>query len=67
MKFSPINLIIISTSCLLIGCKTCRNQKAICELKDNPLIEKMYFKDIELRKIDAKTDTVILENYDKGK
>ena len=65
MKFSPINLIIISTSCLLIGCKTFRNQKAISELKDNPLIEKMYFKDIELRKIDAKTDTVILENYDK--
>lgn len=32
---------------------------------DNQLINKLYLKDIEIREIDAKSDTVILESYDK--
>lgn len=33
--------------------------------KDNPLIKTLYQKDIEIRELDAKTDTVNLEAYDK--
>lgn len=33
--------------------------------KDNPLIKTLYQKDIEIRELDAKTDTVNLEKYDK--
>lgn len=33
--------------------------------KDNPLVKTLYQKDIELRELDAKTDTVNLEAYDK--
>ena len=32
---------------------------------ENPLIEKLYLKDIEIRALDEKTDTVNLESYDK--
>ncbi len=32
---------------------------------DNPIIKKMYQKDIEIRELDAKTDTVNLEDFDK--
>lgn len=35
------------------------------EVNDNPYIEKLYLKDVAIRELDAKTDTVILENYDK--
>lgn len=35
------------------------------EIKDNPLIKALYLKDVEIRKLDAKTDTVNLEDYDK--
>lgn len=33
--------------------------------EDNPLIQKLYEKDLEIRKLDSETDTVNLENYDK--
>ncbi|MBP7556200.1 MAG: hypothetical protein KA821_08055 [Chitinophagaceae bacterium] len=35
------------------------------EKKDNPLVKTLYQKDIEIRELDAKTDTVNLEAYDK--
>lgn len=34
--------------------------------KDNRLIQELYEKDIEVRKLDAATDTVNLERYDKS-
>ena len=35
------------------------------QMIDNILIKNMYLKDIEIRALDEKTDTVNLENYDK--
>ncbi len=36
----------------------------LLETKDNPLIKALYLKDVEIRKLDTKTDTVKLNNYD---
>jgi hypothetical protein len=35
------------------------------KINDNELIRELYLKDIEIRELDAKTDTVNLEAYDK--
>jgi archaellum component FlaF (FlaF/FlaG flagellin family) len=45
----------------------CSNQHSVNSgnNEDNEVIEELYNKDIEIRELDAKTDTVILENYDK--
>lgn len=48
----------------LISCSNYRHEPT-AEKEDNPLIEEMYLKDIEIRELDAKTDTVNLEEYDK--
>ena len=40
-------------------------KKETAIMTDNPVIEKLYRKDIEIRELDAKTDTVILETYDQ--
>lgn len=48
----------------IVSCSTDRNEQVTKE-NDNPLIEKLYLKDIEIRELDAKTDTVNLEDYDK--
>jgi|GEM_PF-1559383 len=37
----------------------------VVKIEDNPTIEQLFLKDIEIRELDVKTDTVILENYDK--
>jgi len=37
----------------------------VVKIEDNPIIEQLFLKDIEIRELDEKTDTVILENYDK--
>lgn len=39
--------------------------KQVVNNEDNLTIKKMYLKDIEIRELDAKTDTVNLEAYDK--
>ncbi|MDX1904997.1 MAG: hypothetical protein SFU27_12640 [Thermonemataceae bacterium] len=47
---------------VIVSCSTIRKDK----LKvDNSLIKEIYLKDIEIRELDAKTDTVNLEEYDK--
>jgi len=53
-------------SILISGCIV-KNQKQtiISVSKDNPIIEALYEKDIQIRELDAKTDTVNLEEYDK--
>lgn len=47
-----------------VSCSTTK-QTQVIKKEDNPLIEEMYKKDIEIRELDAKTDTVNLEAYDK--
>lgn len=48
----------------IIGCSV-KNNLQVLEVKDNPLIKALYLKDVEIRKLDARTDTVNLEYYDK--
>ncbi len=48
----------------IISCSI-KNNVRVLEIKDNPLIKALYLKDVEIRKLDAKTDTVNLEDYDK--
>jgi hypothetical protein len=48
----------------ILSCST-NKTKMTAEVNDNPYIEKLYLKDVAIRELDAKTDTVILENYDK--
>ena len=48
----------------LMGCSYKMNNTTVAK-EDNPLLEEMYKKDIEIRELDAKTDTVNLERYDK--
>lgn len=48
----------------VIACSTNNSESEILT-KDNPIIQDLYLKDIEIRELDAKTDTVNLEEYDK--
>ena len=48
----------------LMSCSYKMNNTTVAK-EDNPLLEEMYKKDIEIRELDAKTDTVNLESYDK--
>lgn len=57
-----------SLTCLsLVLAVSCNNNVShqTASKEDNPLIIKLYNEDIEIRDLDAKTDTVNLENYDK--
>jgi hypothetical protein len=47
-----------------LSCKEAQQEKTVKPV-DNPEIEQLFLKDIEVRELDARTDTVILENYDK--
>jgi hypothetical protein len=64
MRKRIIQLCSLLLSIAFAGCSTTK-QKQVIANEDNPLIEKMYKKDIEMRELDAKTDTVNLESYDK--
>lgn len=48
----------------IIACSTNKRDDEVL-MKDNPIIQELYRKDIEIRELDAKTDTVNLEEYDK--
>jgi len=52
---------------LIVVTTSCSNNKVeqIVKIKDNPTIEELYKKDVGIRVLNEKTDTVILENYDK--
>jgi len=52
-------LIVVTVSC------SKKQFAQVVKIKDNPIIEQLFLKDIEIRELDVKTDTVILENYDK--
>lgn len=58
-KLSSLFLIVIMISC------SKKYTEQVDRLNDNLTIIKMYQKDIEIRELDAKTDTVNLEDYDK--
>lgn len=47
-----------------ISCSNNINNQ-IAEIEDNSLIKELYQRDIEIRELDEKTDTVNLETYDK--
>lgn len=55
-------LIICLVSSISCSIKT---KEQVSKKEDNSLIKAMYLKDIEIRELDAKTDTVNLEEYDK--
>ena len=48
----------------IISCSVKKKEMTV-ETKDNPLIEELYLKDIKIRELDVKNDTINLENYDK--
>jgi hypothetical protein len=51
---------------LLMRCSVNRHEsKFVTKNVDNSLIKELYLKDIAIRELDEKTDTVNLENYDK--
>lgn len=62
-KIASIILIV----CLLISSCSGNKQKPIITSVaiDNPIIKELYEKDIQIRELDEKTDTVNLEDYDK--
>ncbi len=57
-------LFLLSFIFLTLSCKEENTAERIAQ-EDNPIIQKLYEKDLEIRKLDAETDTVNLENYDK--
>jgi len=50
---------------LLMAISCTAKKTNVDEKKDNPLVETLYQKDIAIRELDAKTDTLNLEAYDK--
>ncbi|WP_407524351.1 hypothetical protein PDL71_01270 [Lacibacter sp. MH-610] len=64
MRVTIIQLFTILYLAASVGCSATK-QAQVIQNEDNLLIEEMYKKDIEIRELDAKTDTVNLEAYDK--
>jgi len=58
-KLCSLILIVVIISC------SKKYTEQVAKIKDNPLIEELFVKDIGIRELDEKTDTVNLENYDK--
>lgn len=50
---------------LLIAATGCSVKEKEAEINDNPVIDNLYKIDLEIRELDARTDTVNLEDYDK--
>jgi len=64
MKHLTIKLFSILFLVSLAGCAY-KTKNKITLLDDNPLIKELYDKDLEIRELDARTDTINLEEYDK--
>lgn len=64
MRITVIQSLFVLLSVTSVSCSPTKQNQSIAK-EDNPLIEEMYKKDIEIRELDAKTDTVNLESYDK--
>lgn len=56
---SPFILVLLWASCSI------KKNEQLTGTSSSELLEKLYQKDVEIRELDAKTDTVNLENYDK--
>jgi outer membrane murein-binding lipoprotein Lpp len=67
--YKIISFILVACSLagtLLSGCAVNRQKQNIASVTaDNLIIKELYEKDIQIRELDAKTDTVNLEYYDK--
>lgn len=52
---------------LLMILESCHNatDDQVVKIADNDSLKELYLKDLEIRELDSKTDTVNLENYDK--
>lgn len=62
---NPVSkLLVLNFFFQVIACSPHKSSSTIV-VKDNPIIQALYLKDIEIRELDAKTDTVNLEAYDK--
>lgn len=57
-------ILVFIASFIFISCKATLKQQSELS-KDNLLIEKMYLEDLRIRELDAKSDTLNLEQYDK--
>ncbi len=64
MKKIIIKSFLLTVLAISFSCSN-KSKNQIIEKGDNLLIEEMYKKDIEIRELDVKTDTVNLEEYDK--
>lgn len=64
MRYLSAKASLIVFFLFLMSCSYKMNNTTVAK-EDNPLLEEMYKKDIEIRELDAKTDTVNLERYDK--
>jgi len=63
MKYLTIQSFVVLL--LVVSVRCSYKTKEVIQIEDNPLIKQLYNKDIEIRELDAKTDTVNLEDYDK--
>lgn len=66
-KIISINLFACGLLGILIsGCSVNKQKQNIASVSmDNPIIKELYERDIQIRELDAKTDTINLEDYDK--
>ena len=64
-KTIRVGIVLLLASSLLTNCSVNKKGAQKSTQSDNPLILELYLKDIEIRELDEKTDTVNLENYDK--
>lgn len=64
MNNYTVKILLLAVLIILMSCSN-EKREQIENYIDNPKIEKLFLKDNEIRELDAKTDTVVLENYDK--
>jgi hypothetical protein len=64
MQLIMNRILLLPLLLLSLGCKN-ENPAKLMEQEDSPTIKRLYEKDLEIRKLDAMTDTVNLEKYDK--
>jgi len=68
MKYSKLMLsalILLITGCAHVDKQNTSEQESPVQVEDNEILSSLYKKDLEIRELDAQTDTVNLEDYDK--
>lgn len=65
-KMIRVTVVFALAGILTSSCSVIKNKKYVAPIaEDNSIIKELYNKDLEIRELDAKTDTVNLEEYDK--